>query len=592
VLATSLVVVLYLAAAVAVYWNVWSAGVAHQAQIGPDTALNTWFLAWTPHALAHGLNPFFSAAANAPFGINVLDNTSELLLGLLAAPVTALFGPVATFNLLMTLALAGSATSAYFLARRFTTWRPAAFAAGLLFGFSPYMITESFGTHLHLTFLVLPPLILLVLHEVLVRRRWSTRRCGLALAGLVIAQFFISLEVLVTTAITVLVILVVGAVVMRRSIRERLGRLWRSALVAVVVIAPVLAYPVWFMVAGPGHISGPIQLVPQAYRADLFGLFVPDLLMKLTPFGVTTTADHFANSYSENGSYLGIPLVLTLAAGVLWLRRRPGVWVLALSGLAVFILSLGGALAIDHAPAINGYGTAVGRVPLPEAVFTKLGTLDNLIPVRFSAYVALLAGLLLALVLQALHERWAGRRPAWAGPALVALVCFIPLIPAAPLTSIGPTTVPPYFAGPGVTALGPGSVTLVLPFASEIFPEAQMWQIGGSHPYRFTLVGGYFLVNQSDRGGHVAYSTALDYSHDSLAAEVLVDLGRGQQAKETASLRARLRAQFHRWRVANVVVPLAYTPNGAATIAFLGWLLGPPSHSDQAGAAVWYRIRP
>src|SRR5665213_905699 len=279
--ATAAVVALYVAGAVAVYWHVWTGSPSHDTQFGPDTALNTWFLAWAPQALIHGLNPFFSHAGNAPYGINVLANTSELLLGMLATPITKVFGPIATFNVLMTAALAGSATSAYFLARRFTTWRPAAFAGGLLFGFSPYMIAASVGTHLHLTFLVFPPLILLVLHELLIGQRWSRWRCGLTLAGLVI----------------------VG----RTSVKQRVGYAWRGALVALGVAAVVLIYPIWFLAKGPGHIVGPIQLEPEAYRADLFGAFIPDVLQKLAPLRATTVSAHFANSLVENGSYLGIP---------------------------------------------------------------------------------------------------------------------------------------------------------------------------------------------------------------------------------------------------------------------------------------------
>ncbi len=587
--ATAVVVFLYLGGAVVVYWSVWSGRPSVDSPVGPDAALNTWFLAWAPHALAHGLNPFFTTTVNAPYGVNVLNNTSELLLGILAAPITVIWGPIASFNVLMTMALAGSATSAYFLARRLTSWRPAAFAAGLLFGFSPYMIAESAGTHLHLTFLVVPPLIFLVLHELLVVQRWPVSRCGLALAGLVVAQFFISVEVLVTTAVTALVAVVVAAVVGRHSLRPRLPYAGRSLAVALGVSAAVLAYPIWFLTLGPGHINGTLQLVPEAYRADLFGPFIPDLNQWLAPAAATRVADHFANSYSENGSYLGIPLVVTLGAGVLWLRRRAEVWVLALSGLAVFVLSLGGALAVYHAPALNGSGGALGRVPLPEAILAKLPILDSLVPVRFSGYVVLFAALLLAVILDALHTRVPTARPAALATA-AAVACFLPLVPSVPLGGIEPAVVPPYFSSQAVTALAPRSVTVVLPFASEPFYEAQLWQVTGSHPYRFDLAGGYFLVAQPGRDDHIAESASLDYTLDTLTARVFIGLARGQAPHETAALKAGLTAQFRAWKVANVVVALDATPEPAAAVAFLTWLLGPPTSADVRGAAVWYGV--
>ncbi|HEY3842970.1 MAG TPA: hypothetical protein VGL48_06920 [Acidimicrobiales bacterium] len=41
--------------------------------------------------------------------------------------------------------------------------------------------------------------------------------------------------------------------------------------------------------------------------------------------------------------------------------------------------------------------------------------------------------------------------------------------------------------------------------------------------------------------------------------------------------------------MANLVVRAA-TPDGAATVAFLTWLLGPSASGDVGGAAVWYRV--
>ena len=53
----------------------------------------SWFLAWTPFALGHGLNPFFTNYIDFPLGVNLASNTSVPLLGFLAAPVTLALGP-------------------------------------------------------------------------------------------------------------------------------------------------------------------------------------------------------------------------------------------------------------------------------------------------------------------------------------------------------------------------------------------------------------------------------------------------------------------------------------------------------------------
>ena len=78
----------FCALAVVVYWNVWRAGAQHVALGEHDNFQTMWFLNWVPYAIGHGLNPFHSSLVNVPFGVNLLDQTSVLLLGLLLAPVT------------------------------------------------------------------------------------------------------------------------------------------------------------------------------------------------------------------------------------------------------------------------------------------------------------------------------------------------------------------------------------------------------------------------------------------------------------------------------------------------------------------------
>jgi hypothetical protein len=202
----------------------------------------------------------------------------------------------------------------------------------------------------------------------------------------------------------------------------------------------------------------------------------------------------------------------------------------------------------------------------------------------------LFAGLLLALVLDQLHQRWGGRLRQWGAPAVLAAVCFVPLLPAVPLGGTATLAIPPYFSGRAVTALAPGSVTIVTPYPSEAFSATQMWQVSGSQPFRFDLAGGYYLVARDDAGHQVAQEPVLGYTLDTLTARVFVELALGHTPRQTTSLRAEILGQFHRWKVANVVVPLAYTPNAAATVGFFTWLLGQPTHLNVSGATVWYRI--
>ena len=129
--------VAYLVLSVGLWWNVWSSHPSSTTTCGcGDSSLFTWFLEWPAYALAHGLNPLYSTYLFHPAGINLLSNTAEVGLGIVLAPVTWAFGPIATLNVALTLSPLLSALAMYVLLRRWVGWAPAAFVGGLLYGFS------------------------------------------------------------------------------------------------------------------------------------------------------------------------------------------------------------------------------------------------------------------------------------------------------------------------------------------------------------------------------------------------------------------------------------------------------------------------
>ena len=65
---------------------------------GRDPEIFVWSFAWWQHALATGQNPFVSHAVYAPDGINLAWATSVPGLAIPFAPLTWLFGPVASYN--------------------------------------------------------------------------------------------------------------------------------------------------------------------------------------------------------------------------------------------------------------------------------------------------------------------------------------------------------------------------------------------------------------------------------------------------------------------------------------------------------------
>ena len=131
----------YLLLSVMLWWHVWSNHPTSTTTCGcGDSSLFTWFLAWPAYAFSHGLDPLYSTAMFHSAGVNLLSNTAEVGIGVVLAPVTWLFGAVATFNVALTLSPVLSALAMFVLLRRWVRWTPAAFIGGLFYGFSPFVL--------------------------------------------------------------------------------------------------------------------------------------------------------------------------------------------------------------------------------------------------------------------------------------------------------------------------------------------------------------------------------------------------------------------------------------------------------------------
>jgi hypothetical protein len=509
--------VLYLLAACLRFWPVepWSGTLLlHSGK--HDPAQMVWFLAWVPWAITHGTNPLFSGYLDYPHGVNLATNTSVPFLAALATPITKALGPIATFNILMRLALAGSAFSMFVVLRRWTTTWVAAFLGGALYGFSSYMLWSS-SLHLNLTFLVVPPLILAAVHELVVRQRFHPMVMGTLLALLVVIQWFIDIEVLVDCLLFSLIGVVVLALLHPRLVVEHVRTAWKGFVTAGALAAVLLAYPAWLLVAGPQHLRAPV--VPTwygtAYRVDLFGPV--DASLKITTRAPAAEKHLYYLSkltfhYPE--AYIGIPLVVLLVALTLWHRRDTTVRFAAIMVAVAFILSLG--------PRLSVFGHTT-PIPLPGALLVDVPLLDNLEPLRMAGFTFLFAGMLLAICLQRTLDSWGvgGMRPTASGPkpsarhgqhrnrvsrqrltprtrplvqgivAVGVAATFIPMWTDAPHTVAKPVT--NAAEASVVTQHTPrGGVVLFLPYVAIDTDQPMVWQAESDMAYK--MVGGYALT--------------------------------------------------------------------------------------------------
>lgn len=484
----------YLVASVAVWWGVWSTHPTSTTTCGcGDSSLFTWFLAWPAHALAHGLNPLYSTDLFHPTGVNLLANTGVAGLGIVLAPITWAFGVVATLNVALTLSPALSALALFVLVRRWVAWWPAAFFAGLLYGFSPFILVSVTDAHLMLGFAPVPPLIVLCLDELLVRQRWRPVVVGSAIAALATVQFFVGTELLAMVALAAGfgIALVVAYGFLHRALSPaRIGYAARGLAWAIGATVALLAWPTWFALAGPAHFSGPIWPAPISYG----GATPRGYVWPIPPSADATALAHQFGGYqapTPSAQYFGIGLVLVIAAGLIAWWRDLRLWLFAAVGLAATLMARG----------LDPHGWTAWRLLL------HLPQMENLIPSRFALIAYLCAAVMLAIVVDRTHDAVMGRarRSAQGAPGTgrrrfrtaaslaglgVVAIALGPiagqLLPILPLRAV-PVVLPQWFATQA-TRLPSGQVLLIFPPPFAFRQSAMTWQ--AVNGMRYAQVGG------------------------------------------------------------------------------------------------------
>lgn len=574
----ALALVLYTAAALGRFAGAWTAPGSRSICGCGDAAFTMWFLRWAPYAVAQGLSPFFTTWLNVPDGVNAMWNVNFFLPGLLVSPVTMLGGPVLAYNVLSVAAFALSAFTAFLVFRRWAPWPPAAFAGGLLFGFSPFMTAQGLG-HLHMTLGLFLPLLLLAFDELLVRQRGRWLAWG-GLLGLVsAAQLLTSEEVLAGSAlvggVTVLLLLALNP----RGIRRRAGYAALGLGTALVVFLALTAWPLYVQFAGPQRLTGAVQQ-SERFSVDAVAPLVPTGLMRFAPMSLVEVARHFSGNRAENGGYLGLPLLLVLVAVVVLCRRRGVVRFAGVALVATFVLSLGRHLHVAG---------DVSDVGLPLGLLRDVPLLESVVASRLSLHVTLFAGLLLAVGLDRLHAAGRDRSTAssfrrWvavAAPLAVAVAALLPLLPARPYGA-QPVGVPEWFRSASVQRVPAGSALLTVPLPGRADSRPMLWQAVAGMRYRSP--GGYVLV--PDARGRPRWG-APSATGGRLSA---IRSGRPLRPINPFQLQ-QLRSDLSRWQIRTVVIPVDGMAHWADAMALFTTVLGRSPVRDH-DAYVWYGVDP
>lgn len=437
--------------------------------LGLDPPLFMWFLVWWPHALRHWLDPFVTSAVWAPTGVDLAWTTSIPGPSLVAAPLTAVFGPIVAFNVLTLLAPALAAWTAYVLCRHVTRSFWPSLIGGYLFGFSTYELGHQIS-HLDLTLVFAVPLavylVLLGIDGVL----GPLAFVGFLAATLVL-QFSISTEVFATAtvfgAIVMLLALAVAPAGARRRVRSTGGLMLCAYALAALVLIPYLRHVV---AGGYPRLQTPI-VDPEQYSTDLLNFFMPTPITLIGGHVFDAVTKYFKTNYQEAVAYMSAPLlaIVYLFGRVRW-RTAEG-QLLLVPFLLACVASLGPTIHVDGVPIVSLWRPLL-RLPL----------LNNALPDRVMMYGFLTAAVIVAV--------WLGspdtpRLTKWVLVPL-SMLLLLPNIPAGYWQT--PVTTPDFFArGLYRGYLASGENTIVIPYGTR--GDSMLWQAQAEMYFR--MAGGY-----------------------------------------------------------------------------------------------------
>ncbi len=432
---------------------------------GNDPEIFIWAFAWWPHAIGDGIDPLYTRVLWVPDGLSLAWTTVVPGLALAFAPLTLLASATVAYNVASVLMPALAAWTGYLLCRDVTGALWPSLAGGYLFGFSSYMLGQQAG-HMHMTSVFLVPLVALVVLRCLDGR--LSRRALVLWLGLILAvQFSFSSELYFTLSLALAVALAVSfALVPER--RAGLRRLF-APLLGGYALSAVLASPLLYpMLEQLEHES--INR-PRDFPADLVNLVVPTRTTLVGGDWASSVSDRFIGGIPENGTYLGLP-VLVIVGLYAWSRARTsgGRFLLTSFGLAVFA-ALGTSLHVA--------GERI--VSLPWGTLARAPFFENVLPVRLMLFASLAAAVMVATWAAAARQRLAA--------GVLTALAVVALLPNLGAGYWKRTPVRPAFFAHGLykACVARGENLLAVPWNSN--GDSLLWQVESG--FWFGLAEGY-----------------------------------------------------------------------------------------------------
>ena len=478
----------YLAPLIARFWQ--------DVPFGGDSWIFYWDLWWVKKAVVDlHTNPFFTTYVNFPGGASLYFHTLAFLDGVIAIPLQLLGMSLAgAFNTIVLFGYMFSAYGMFLLADYLVKHKPAAFVAGLVFGFSPFHFAHLNG-QLNFVSIQWMPFYLLFLLKALETAPEISRRTRWTNVGL--ASLFLALNALTEWTLAAFLVMLSFLYLLYRLWWAR--RDWKVFILgpvlrlgAVLVLFGVLTAPVLIPMLNEIRSNKSVTLDPQEsvlYSADLLSFVTPYELHPVLGKFSSPIAQQFTGNPAERTTYLGLIALILAACGVwfFW-RKGAGFWLLSL--VCFVVLALGPELHIGGRSTFTVFKLTV---PLPYALLYQLPFFSIMrTPARFVLVALLALSVLVAFGVKALSERlnvWLAKRSqkTWTGRASWGLVGLVSLLIAcefAPYVATAYPNVPNLYA-PIVADQDSSKAVLELPLRqASHFYIAQV-------AYQKPMIGGY-----------------------------------------------------------------------------------------------------
>jgi hypothetical protein len=310
---------------------------------------------WMHHALVdEGISPFVDRGAYFPEGRALARGEMTASNTLPGVPLTAAFGPVATYNILVLLSFVLSGWGTYFWVSHLTGRRSAGLVAAVIFTFLPYRFAHM-GGHLPLVSTQWVPWLLWAFERFLARRTVARASVmGLLGAGLGLSSWYYGYSAALMVPLYALWRIRTVPGVWRES-SWWLGLGTAAAIVLALVmpfVLPLLA------LRDLGEMDRTLRHLA-VWMLNPYDFFLPNLAHPWWGDAAAQWLPHQARGWEERGVALGMVAMTAAVVALVCVRPRRRLWPLVGVWLASALIALGPTLY---------FGDQQVRVPVSESV--------------------------------------------------------------------------------------------------------------------------------------------------------------------------------------------------------------------------------